>query len=139
MSNIGVGEESGENIAKLTSRFRELLEAVGYSEDELNQIEEEIIGAIIGEIKSGNNTFTTEVGRYPYTQGMEGYTARLGLDESAGDTIRVSAGLAELFRGDFDGDKFRMALKVYEQYGEDEKLAEDYILKYNDTVASIMN
>ena len=109
------------------------------SEDELNQIEEEIIGAIIGEIKSGNNTFTTEVGRYPYTQGMEGYTARLGLDESAGDTIRVSAGLAELFRGDFDGDKFRMALKVYEQYGEDEKLAEDYILKYNDTVASIMN
>ena len=123
----------------LRTRFEDGKFTNKLSEDELNQIEEEIIGAIIGEIKSGNNTFTTEVGRYPYTQGMEGYTARLGLDESAGDTIRVSAGLAELFRGDFDGDKFRMALKVYEQYGEDEKLAEDYILKYNDTVASIMN
>lgn len=135
-------KESGQRAItamSLKSRFEDGKFTNKLSEEDLNQIEEEIIGAIIGEIKSGNNTFTTEVGRYPYTQGMEGYTARLGLDESAGDTIRVSAGLAELFRGDFDGDKFRMALKVYEQYGEDEKLAEDYILKYNDTVASIMN
>lgn len=135
-------KESGQRAItamSLKSRFEDGKFTSKLSEEDLNQIEEEIIGAIIGEIKSGNNTFTTEVGRYPYTQGMEGYTARLGLDESAGDTIRVSAGLAELFRGDFDGDKFRMALKVYEQYGEDEKLAEDYILKYNDTVASIMN
>lgn len=135
-------KESGQKAItamSLKSRFEDGKFTNKLSEEDLNQIEEEIIGAIIGEIKSGNNTFTTEVGRYPYTQGMEGYTARLGLDESAGDTIRVSAGLAELFRGDFDGDKFRMALKVYEQYGEDEKLAEDYILKYNDTVASIMN
>ena len=135
-------KESGQRAItamSLKSRFEDGKFTNKLSEQDLNQIEEEIIGAIIGEIKSGNNTFTTEVGRYPYTQGMEGYTARLGLDESAGDTIRVSAGLAELFRGDFDGDKFRMALKVYEQYGEDEKLAEDYILKYNDTVASIMN
>lgn len=42
MSNIGVGEESGENIAKLTSRFRELLETVGYSEDELEAFDEAI-------------------------------------------------------------------------------------------------
>lgn len=135
-------KESGQRAIasmSLRPRFEDGKFTNKLSEDDLNQFEEEIIGAIIGEIKSGNNTFTTEVGRYPYTQGMEGYTARLGLDESAGETIRVSAGLAELFRGDFDGDKFRMALKVYEQYGEDEKLAEDYILKYNDTAASIMN
>ena len=135
-------KESGQRAItsmSLRPRFEDGKFTNKLSEEALNQIEEEIIGAIIGEIKSGNNAFTTEVGRYPYTQGMEGYTTRLGLDESAGDTIRVSAGLAELFRGDFDGDKFRMALKVYEQYGEDEKLAEDYILKYNDTVASIMN
>lgn len=42
MSNIGVGEESGENIAKLTSRFRELLETVGYSEDELEAFDDAI-------------------------------------------------------------------------------------------------
>ena len=45
MSNIGVGEESGENIAKLTSRFRELLEAVGYSEDELKDFNQEVEGS----------------------------------------------------------------------------------------------
>lgn len=42
MSNIGVGEESGENIAKLTSCFRELLETVGYSEDELEAFDDAI-------------------------------------------------------------------------------------------------
>lgn len=42
MSNIGVGEESGENIAKLTSRFRELLETVGYSKDELEAFDDAI-------------------------------------------------------------------------------------------------
>lgn len=45
MSNIGVGEESGENIAKLTSRFRELLETVGYSEDELKDFNTEVEGS----------------------------------------------------------------------------------------------
>lgn len=42
MSNIGFGEESGENIAKLTSHFKELLKIVGYSEDELKQFDNEI-------------------------------------------------------------------------------------------------
>lgn len=42
MSNIGVGEESGENIAKLTSRFRELLETVGYNKDELEAFDDAI-------------------------------------------------------------------------------------------------
>ena len=42
MSNIGFGEESGENIAKLTSHFKELLKTVGYSEDELKQFDNEI-------------------------------------------------------------------------------------------------
>ena len=45
MSNIGVGEESGENIAKLTSRFRELLETVGYSKDELKDFDTEVEGS----------------------------------------------------------------------------------------------
>lgn len=45
MSNIGVGEESGENIAKLTSRFRELLETVGYSENELKDFDTEVEGS----------------------------------------------------------------------------------------------
>lgn len=45
MSNIGVGEESGENIAKLTSRFRELLETVGYSKDELKDFNTEVEGS----------------------------------------------------------------------------------------------
>ena len=42
MSNIGFGEESGENITKLTSHFKELLKTVGYSEDELKQFDNEI-------------------------------------------------------------------------------------------------
>lgn len=42
MSNIGVGEESGENVTELTSRFRELLAVVGYGKEELEDFDNEI-------------------------------------------------------------------------------------------------
>lgn len=59
MSNIGVGEESGENIAKLTSRFRELLETVGYSEDELKDFNTEVEGS-----KTDIESLTAIMNRY---------------------------------------------------------------------------
>lgn len=45
MSNIGVGEENGESIARLTSRFKELLEIAGYSEEELKDFNQEVEGS----------------------------------------------------------------------------------------------
>lgn len=42
MSNIGVGEESSENVTELTSRFRELLAVVGYGKEELEDFDNEI-------------------------------------------------------------------------------------------------
>lgn len=59
MSNIGVGEESGENIAKLTSHFRELLETVGYSEDELKDFNTEVEGS-----KTDIESLTAIMNRY---------------------------------------------------------------------------
>ena len=64
MSNIGVGEESGENVAELISRFRELLEAAGYGEQELKQFDDAIKGnetdvesltATMGRFLAGSN------------------------------------------------------------------------------------
>lgn len=136
--------ESGQRVIKSLSLDNSYNTEKGefsgnLTDTELSEIEEIIIGAIIGEIKSGNNKFSAEIGRYPYTQGAEGYRARIGIDEQAGETIRVSGGFANMLRGDYDGDKPRISMVVPEKFGENEAAAEEFILAYYDRFAAIMN
>lgn len=136
--------ESGQRVIKSLSLDKSYDAEKGefsgsLTDAELAEIEEIVIGAIIGEIKSGNNRFSAEIGRYPYTQGAEGYRARIGIDDQAGETIRVSGGFANMLRGDYDGDKFRVSMIAPEKFGENEALAEQYMLAYYDRFADIMN
>jgi hypothetical protein len=56
---------------------------------------------------------------------MEGNLMRVGLDDSLGNTVKLSQGMLQALRGDTDGDKLRMAVNMaHSKYGKDEFAAE---------------
>lgn len=83
------------------------------SEIELRDLEQQIVSDIIIAISKGD-VYTTDIGRYPYTQGMEGHIMRIGIDERAGNGVRLSAGMLAALKGDTDGDHLRVANRIFD-------------------------
>ena len=135
--DTGLSQEDFDN-------YQNIEELKNQSVETLVSIEKELIDRIIEQIKQGN-LLLSQVHRYPSTSGMDVHHSYLGIQEDLADGVMaITRGTAQLFNGDFDGDKNQVRVQFgsqnfesYEDYKE-AYLAADEITQIESKIAAHM-